>query len=318
MTITSSYLSRASALLLPFHILTGYLLFPLAAIPKRELGDSSSINATYATLASYLITTALICFGVYHVVSGIPAATRALLGAVSKTKNGEKPSVALTEKEKQKQRNIRYGVIGVTTGVLLGGCTGLVGGLEEISLGFSAEYNICNCMVEAITVSRHKRQYINRLKICCQPTCYDDKSLPRNTTYVMCMSFLNEQLKLQEDYWAFNVTIKQFVGKYRDGTKWFDTSVSCPHNKNIPRLTGRSSSARKGSILMVTGELESKFIEMPIEETTTNTHDEPLSRSSSTVTIASDLPASPPTKKKTATKKTNIAAAQLNLNPFQL
>ncbi|CAG8660707.1 3054_t:CDS:2, partial [Paraglomus brasilianum] len=48
--------------------------------------------------------------------------TRALLGAASKTKNGEKPPpVALTEKEKRKQRNIRHGVIGVTTGVLLGG-----------------------------------------------------------------------------------------------------------------------------------------------------------------------------------------------------
>ena len=119
MTITSSYLSRASALLFP---LATTHLYVIRILPKRELGDSSSINATYATLASYLITTALICFGVYHVVSGIPAATRALLGAASKTKNGEKPPpVALTEKEKRKQRNIRHGVIGVTTGVLLGG-----------------------------------------------------------------------------------------------------------------------------------------------------------------------------------------------------
>ena len=53
-TITSSYLSRASALLLSFHILSGYLLFPLAA-------------------------------------------------------------------KKRKQRNIKHGVFGVTTGVLLGG-----------------------------------------------------------------------------------------------------------------------------------------------------------------------------------------------------
>ena len=74
MTITSSYLSRASALLLPFHILSGYLLFPLATthlyvmriLPKRELGDSSSINATPGfpkiPKTSHLITAALVCF----------------------------------------------------------------------------------------------------------------------------------------------------------------------------------------------------------------------------------------------------------------
>ena len=38
--------------------------------------------------------------------------------------------------------------------------------------------------------------------------------------------------------------------------KWFETNISCSHNKNISRLAGRSSFARKGSMLMVTGELE--------------------------------------------------------------
>ena len=164
-TITSSYLSRASALLPPFHILSGYLLFPLAIthlyvmriLPKRELGDSSSINATYTTLVfrkfpetSYLITAALVCFGVYHVVSGIPAATRVLAGAVCKRKNGgEKPLAALIEKEKRKQRNIKRGV-SVLQVFCWEGCTLLVGGLEEISLEFRKEYNICNCMVEVL------------------------------------------------------------------------------------------------------------------------------------------------------------------------
>jgi len=68
------------------------------------------------------LVSAPVCFAVYHVVSGIPAATRVLAGAVCKRKNGgEKPPAALTEKEKRKQRNIKHGVFGVTTGVLLGG-----------------------------------------------------------------------------------------------------------------------------------------------------------------------------------------------------
>ena len=75
------------------------------------------------------LVSAPVCFAVYHVVSGIPAATRVLAGAVCKRKNGgEKPPAALTEKEKRKQRNIKHGVFGVTTGVLLGGRMYFIGG----------------------------------------------------------------------------------------------------------------------------------------------------------------------------------------------
>ena len=52
-------------------------------------------------------------------VSGVPAATRVLWGAVSKKENGEKPP-ALTEKEKQKQRNIKLRVAGVYYGRFVG------------------------------------------------------------------------------------------------------------------------------------------------------------------------------------------------------
>ena len=40
------------------------------------------------------------------------------------------------------------------------------------------------------------------------------------------------------------------------GAKWFTTNISCSNNKNISRLAEGSSSARKGSMLMITGELE--------------------------------------------------------------
>ena len=61
---------------------------------------------------------------------------------------------------------------------------------------------------------------------------------------------------MQEDYWNINITSKQFVGKDSGGLKWFDTDIFCSHHMNISRLTGRSSSAKKGSKLIITGELE--------------------------------------------------------------
>lgn len=46
------------------------------------------------------------------------------------------------------------------------------------------------------------------------------------------------------------------MGKDAGGLKWFETDILCSHNNNISRLTSRSTSAKKGSKLFVTGEVE--------------------------------------------------------------
>ncbi|CAG8619781.1 2332_t:CDS:2 [Paraglomus brasilianum] len=92
----------------------------------------------------------------------------------------------------------------------------------------------------------------------------------------MYMSFLNEQLKLQ-DYWTFNVTTKQFVGKIEaelNGTRMErlrrDAPIWIEDGENKVDL---SSPTRRFAL-----NKKSKSIETPIEETTTNIHDEPLLR----------------------------------------
>ncbi|CAG8598609.1 3027_t:CDS:2, partial [Paraglomus occultum] len=64
------------------------------------------------------------------------------------------------------------------------------------------------------------------------------------------------QPQLEDDYWNLNITSKQFVGKDASGFKWFECDILCSHHKNVSRLAGRSLSAKRGSKLMITGELE--------------------------------------------------------------
>ena len=89
-----------------------------------------------------------------------------------------------------------------------------------------------------------------------QNTCYNDKSLPESFTHIISMGTLKDQPQLQDDYWNLNITSKQFVGKDASGLKRFECDILCSHHKNISRLTGRSSSAKRGSKLIITGELE--------------------------------------------------------------
>ena len=62
------------------------------------------------------------------------------------------------------------------------------------------------------------------------------------------MGTLKDQPQLQDDYWNLNITSK-FVGKDASGLKWFECDILCSYHKNILRLTGRSSSAKRGSKL---------------------------------------------------------------------
>ncbi|CAG8596451.1 6291_t:CDS:2 [Paraglomus occultum] len=90
----------------------------------------------------------------------------------------------------------------------------------------------------------------------CQNTCYDAKSLPQNSTHIICMGILNDQPQLQESYWNFNLSCKQFVGKNTSGIKCYECDILCSRHESISRLTGRSASAKKGSRLIITGEIE--------------------------------------------------------------
>ncbi|CAG8597344.1 2302_t:CDS:2 [Paraglomus brasilianum] len=55
----------------------------------------------------------------------------------------------------------------------------------------------------------------------CQNTHYDTKSLPQNSTHIICLDTLKDQPQVQEDYWNLNIASKQFVGKDANGLKWF-------------------------------------------------------------------------------------------------
>ncbi|GBC03305.1 hypothetical protein RclHR1_05060008 [Rhizophagus clarus] len=130
-TVTGSYITRALSSLLPNHHTIGYILIPVVfghayinrILPKRCLGDSSLINATYVTLSlrnwprsSYLALTALIGLTAYHITSGAPVAYRVLRGFLFK-KNREKLQAEATKKD----RVLRHGIAAVSVGLLTAG-----------------------------------------------------------------------------------------------------------------------------------------------------------------------------------------------------
>ncbi|CAI2183410.1 1291_t:CDS:2 [Funneliformis geosporum] len=95
-------------------------------LPRRYLGDSSLINATYVTLSlrkwpvtSYLSLTALIGLTAYHVISGFPVVYKILRGSVLK-KSAEK-QVVLSDSAKKRQRIIRNGIMITSIGLLTTG-----------------------------------------------------------------------------------------------------------------------------------------------------------------------------------------------------
>ncbi|CAG8441939.1 2521_t:CDS:1 [Ambispora gerdemannii] len=159
-TITVSYISRASELLLPFHSLIGYLLIPAVVshsgihrfLPKRHFGDSSMINITYVTLAlkrwpksSYLGFATLVGLTVYHVASGAPAVLRILKGATARKKTSEKQHATSSERLESSQKLLKYvrnGAIAATVGLVGGGLLVIGGkiGRENIRIPLRNEY----------------------------------------------------------------------------------------------------------------------------------------------------------------------------------
>ena len=64
---------------------------------------------------------------------------------------------------------------------------------------------------------------------------------------------------IQDDYWNLTIMSKQFVGKDASGLRWFDCNILCSHHKDISRLAGRNSSARKGLKLLITDNIDGVY-----------------------------------------------------------
>lgn len=151
-TISGSHITRALTFTGLYHKASGYILIPIIlghvvlnrALPRRHFGDSSMINLSYVRVAlkrwpytSYLGLIALISIGVYHVVSGFPAAIKILRGLVIK-RNGER----LSEQTKKRNRLIRNGVVVSTIGLLTAGLLVIGGklGKDDIRTPLHREY----------------------------------------------------------------------------------------------------------------------------------------------------------------------------------
>ncbi|CAG8445765.1 14595_t:CDS:1 [Ambispora leptoticha] len=159
-TITTSFITKASAFLLPFHSLVGYLLIPAVInhvgihriLPKRYFGDSSLINMTYVTLAlrrwpksSYLAYATLVGLAVYHVAGGAPAALKIIKGVTVQKGKNEKQSATVPESSENSKKLIKYlrnGAIATTIGLVGGGLLVIGGkiGRENIRIPLRNEY----------------------------------------------------------------------------------------------------------------------------------------------------------------------------------